>query len=476
MSQNNQQSQGDDQEFLKLLIFAIIAIIGLMAFFSAQEQRFNAFMGALSWLHVAPFAYAAYFMPVLMDIPLIGKWLFIPAAGAEGYLTDGGYAMMNAEARTFILVASGRCASLIYGVFLAWIAFRGQDFRVDQKYRTRHSLESMIWVQSEMWLSSRLARYVNPLKGKEITARRLAEAAAKKVVSVTAASEAMPRGHLSISPGTWNRALRPEEWLVASGLTFNPSRYAELGSGEGIVRERDYEFREQWLSLNLESLSEVLSEQLRQPWLGPEKLRPSHRAAYAIMAMFYDYDIDGGNRLVNDIGALSDVTKGKRYALDAALLGERGMMARIDKTCTGSAGRKLGLLAKNSAWVESAFPVMLAAARKDRGVLPPAAFLWMKSQDRLMWYIMNNVGNEAVCIEAAGALAHARAEQQIGRKMRRPAVYQASRALLEDYLDMTPERINARAIKEVRGRSPGVQLGLIRDSILKSAKNGEIEA
>lgn len=472
--QQQQQGQGDDQEFFKLIVFTFIGVIALIAFIATQEERVNAIIGAVSWMHVAPFAYLAKFIPALMDIPLVGEWLFIRAAGAHAYLIDGGYAHMDGEARTFILVASGRCATMIYGGFFLYTALRGQDFRVDQKYRTRHSLESMIRVQSDIWLTSRLARHINPLKVKEISARRLAQGVAAKLEKpVDISSDAIPRGYVAVSPGTWNRALRPEEWLVANGLTFSSDRFKQInGGGDAIVKESDFEFHEKWIDLDIESISEIFASQLRQPWQGTAKLRPSHRAAYAVMAMFYDYDINGGNALLGDLGVLADVTQGQRGKLDAALMAEKGLMPRIDKVCMGPAGRRLALTAQNNAWVESAFPTMLAFARKDRGVLPPAAFLWLKAEDRLMWYILNNVGNEAVCVEAAGALAHARAEMQIGHKIRRPAVYQASRALLEDYLDMTADRIAARATKEIRSRSPGAQLALMRNSIVGNENKG----
>ena len=58
--------------------------------------------------------------------------------------------------------------------------------------------------------------------------------------------------------------------------------------------------------------------------------------------------------------------------------------------------------ANRHAWQETAFPSMLSLARKDRGALPSAAFLWLKAEDRPLWYILNNVGSEAAMVEAAG--------------------------------------------------------------------------
>lgn len=59
---------------------------------------------------------------------------------------------------------------------------------------------------------------------------------------------------------------------------------------------------------------------------------------------------------------------------------------------------------------------------------------------------------------------------QLDKPIYRPAMFQASRALLEDYLDMTPTRITARAIKAERRRTPGEQLALMRDELAKQAK------
>lgn len=117
-------------------------------------------------------------------------------------------------------------------------------------------------------------------------------------------------------------------------------------------------------------------------------------------------------------------------------------------------------IANRHAWQETAFPTMLSVVRKDRGVLTSAAFLWLKSEDRPLWYILNNVGSEATMVEAAGAMAHLRAEMQIGKPIRRPAVWQTARALLEGYLDMIPERVAALRRREELGRSAGEEIDI----------------
>lgn len=465
------QAPDSEQEFLKVSIFMLIAVFVLIGFLARHVDKLNAFIGAVTWLHIYPFAMLVKLVPVLLDIPVIGTWLFMATAQAHDFLIQGGFAQMTADNRWALLTSGGRAAVVIYGVFFAWVALRGQDFRVDMKYRSLHGLESMIYIQSEIWPTSRIARRINPLTGKEIDTRRIAGEVAKKVAADAGLPGALPARVVSIRPGSWNRGLRPEEWLLANGVTFDPERYKVISDPDAVYPAVEFDFRRKWENLNLETVSEILSEQLRTPWEGPMALRPSHRALYAVIALFYAYDVDGGNRLLNDLGILGGAISGKPGSMDAAIRAEQGLMARIDSVCTGEPGRKLAKVAEGHAYVESAMPAMIAAGRKDRGVLPAAAFLWLKAEGRLMWYILDSVGNDAIMIEAAGALAHSKAEIQIGKPLRRPAVYQASRALIEDYLDMTPDRIRTRAEKEVRSRSTGTRIDLIARDILDGGQD-----
>jgi hypothetical protein len=466
MSSPSGAPEKQDEEFIKVAAFVLILAILAIAVIASQQNRINAFIGAVTILHVLPFAEMVRLFPITLEIPFLGSWLFRMSAAAHDFLLQGGFSEMTPVQRNATLTAGGRAALVIYGPFMIWVVLRGRDFRVDRKYRRRHSLESMIWAQSENWMTSRISRHVNPLKETEIDARTIAGRArslldAAKGETSLRGSHALPGDVVSLRPGTWGRALRPEEWLIANGLVFDSEVHDRIIQDGAICKDTDFEFRNRWKSLDVPSLSEVLGAQLRTPWKGPEGIRPCFRAIFAVMAQFYDYDVDGGNKLLFDLGILADATRGKPGSMDQAILAEAGMMARIDKIVSGKAGKKLTRMGEGHAWLESAFPAFLTLARKDRGVLPPAAFLWLKAEDRLMWYILDNVGNEAVMIEAAGALAHCRAELQIGKPIRRPAVYQAARALLEDYLDVTPDRLKSRAEKEGRTRTPGQQVDLL---------------
>lgn len=462
-AQGGAGGEGQDQEILKLAVIAVIVFFLIMILIRMQEERANAVIGAVAYLHVAAIAELVRFAPFLLDVPFFGNWLFRSAAQTHDYLYDGGYAYMSPQARSLVLTYSGRCALLFYGPFLLWIAFKGFDFRVDHRFRTPHTLESLIWAQSETWTTSRTARHNNPLKTGEISVRSIAAAASARIATLVATpmpGKALPRKVLALAPDTWNRSMRPEEWLISKGLLFDDEAYARLTSKSIMPVEADFGFRSKWGEIQLQSVSETLAQQLRDPWLGAAKLRPCHRALFAVMALFYSYDVDRGNKLLGELALISDAVKTKKGRMDAALVAEKELMARIDAIATGDLGIKLSNLASHHAWVESAFPTFLTMARKDRGVLPSPAFLWLKAEDRLMWYILNSIGNAAIMVEAAGAVAHWRAETQIGRAIRRPAVYQASRDMIEGYLDQTQERIEVRKNREIRKRMPGAQIDM----------------
>lgn len=453
--------QGDSEDGLRVMLAFGMVAAALWYVVTQHIDVINALIGAISWLHILPFALVVSYLPVVLDIPFIGGWLFLPAAQVHDFLLAGGFADMTSAARSDLLAASGRVALIIYGPALAWIALHGRNTRVDLQYQKLHSLESMINMQSDPWLTTRIVRAVNPLKKPEFDIIKLARQVEKRVEKADTDIGAIPDVAIALRPGSWNRSLRPQEWLVSGGLCYSLPRHKEIAEVADVIDPREFEFRREWVNLTIQGLSELLSEQLRNPWKGPLALPLHLRALYAVFALFYSYDVKGGNRLLEDLGALGGLTGGKTGQMDRLISAEKGMVDRLNKICTGKQGQNLAKVADQHAWVESAFPRLLKEARAGRGVLPSPAFLWLKAEDRTMWYILNGVGTDANMVECAGAMAHSKAELQIGKPLRRPAMYQAARSLLEDYFDMTEERIRLRSDREVARRLPGQQIDLI---------------
>lgn len=118
------------------------------------------------------------------------------------------------------------------------------------------------------------------------------------------------------------------------------------------------------------------------------------------------------------------------------------------------------------AYETTAFIAALKWARRQGGVLAPAQFVWMRGQDRTMWYPLNNLDRRAFHVEAAGAMAHYMAEVQAGRPLSVPRL-EAAVVSVAQYLSETRARIpeieGGSATEKKDARLPGggatLQLG-----------------
>lgn len=89
--------------------------------------------------------------------------------------------------------------------------------------------------------------------------------------------------------------------------------------------------------------------------------------------------------------------------------------------------RLVSWLAARHAYVYTYMASLLELARTD-GVVATSEFLWLKSVDRRLWYILNAMGRQTAVIEVAAPFAHWKAEQKIGRAVKVPLIEQAVHA------------------------------------------------
>lgn len=85
---------------------------------------------------------------------------------------------------------------------------------------------------------------------------------------------------------------------------------------------------------------------------------------------------------------------------------------------------------RQHAWTSTILIAMFSAAKRG-GILPSSLFLWLKLQDRTLWYAMNDVGRHVASTEAAGPRAHYLAERVAKTRLEEPAVATAVTALRE---------------------------------------------
>ncbi len=71
---------------------------------------------------------------------------------------------------------------------------------------------------------------------------------------------------------------------------------------------------------------------------------------------------------------------------------------------------------------------LIEMARLD-GVVPSSEFLWLKTVDRRLWYMLNSVGRQTPFSEVAGPFAHWKAEKAMTRSSLVPMIDEATKAL-----------------------------------------------
>jgi intracellular multiplication protein IcmP len=92
--------------------------------------------------------------------------------------------------------------------------------------------------------------------------------------------------------------------------------------------------------------------------------------------------------------------------------------------------KKVGRAAGPHAYVLTMMASMLDLAREN-GVLATADFLWLKSIDRKLWYMLNTVGRRTAFPEVGGPFAHWIVEKRLRRPLKVPVVVTAVDALDE---------------------------------------------
>lgn len=109
----------------------------------------------------------------------------------------------------------------------------------------------------------------------------------------------------------------------------------------------------------------------------------------------------------------------------------------------------------NHAYVSTAFIAALKWARRQGGVLAPAQFVWMRGEDRVMWYPLNNLDRRAFHVEAAGAMAHYMAEVQAGKPLQMPRLDAAVVATVQYLSDIRPRipELEEQSIPQITDQS-----------------------
>ncbi len=438
-----------------LLLVAAMAI-GL-AVFQTLSDEFRRVTAVAAWLHVLPVARVASDFQWLADAPAIGSYLFKPAITVEellrGAWTDGiGWVAWEQGQ-----LVAGRIAALLYGPLLLAFAWRVRRGRPDLLYRRVHDLESLIETQTPIWPNAASTRQFRDLGARcnpddRIVSERARPANDPGKTPVAVSNLLVPLAP-PVQPSATEIALRPETWLRAQGLAAQLDR-----DRSDVVFTDATEPAEEWHHLSVDAVCEVFESRLGPPWTGLAGLRPSHRGLAALFALRIVHKESEANELLTVLTHLADRAWAAGASLDRELRKDGTSLAAIDCILAGPAGVAISRVAGMHAWLFTAMMGMLQAARKDRGVISTASFLWLKREDRDLWYALNSTGNAVAVAEAAAVCAQYRAERQCRQPLRRPAVYLAARSLIDDYLDLENPRIAQRRAAARERRPVGRKL------------------
>ncbi len=207
-----------------------------------------------------------------------------------------------------------------------------------------------------------------------------------------------------IDSGKWAMALTPLQFVKKHKLIT-------LHQVESKLKYKSHSLP-QTMKLIENKANTVFASQLGKPWMGIDNLAIHTKALFAIFAARISYDIDDAKQLLQQI-ASSAMTGQLDFSGVDDLLSQYRDNGIVMKITQGHA-YELTVMAS-----------MLHAAR-DAGVLASAEFLWLKPVDRMLWYMLNNVGRCTAFCEVAGPFAHWLAERAMGKQLRAPMIAEAT--------------------------------------------------
>jgi len=177
----------------------------------------------------------------------------------------------------------------------------------------------------------------------------------------------------------------------------------------------------------------VFTSQLGPLWQGHKHLKPNEKAMYTIFAMYILDKREEADKLLEDICLTITPKKLTKKTLNFSL---------VDRYYKAYCNNESVLAVVNKhAFKYTVLTGMLEAARKT-GIVSNALFLWLKPTDRLLWYVLNNVGRKAVYIEASAVHAQYLAESVLGFAIKTP--------MIDEVVTGLEEAIQIRIIEDIK--------------------------
>jgi len=192
-------------------------------------------------------------------------------------------------------------------------------------------------------------------------------------------------------------------------------------SGEWAVALTEWEFAEKHKLathgdniLDKDAARSVFVAQLGPLWSGPNRLPPHLKGLYAAFLLRIAGESERGLavlRIMSKSFAAGGI-KGMDTSFADSIIEKYGNHPNVQRAIS------------QHAYVTTVMATLLQLSRAD-GVLASPMFIWLKTVDRVMFYLLNNVGRYAFHVECAGVAAHWLYEKTVGESCSIPMVESA---------------------------------------------------
>lgn len=259
-------------------------------------------------------------------------------------------------------------------VILAALAIWLYQSDITQKFRKAHDMKSLITQEQYNWNA------IMPVIKEDLTS-------------------------MDVNTGPWAMAMTPMEF----------SRQYGLLKKDDVLLDKTQPGQEMTAGVRRGDAKRVFTLQLGPYWDGFAHCPPHARALAAVFIARINRDRESATRILSTLDYGSITGKMDYSVADSVIQkykNEPGVQEIISK----------------HAYLLTVLASLLEASRDD-GVVPSAEFLWLKTIDRRLWYMLNCVGRQTPFAEVAGPFAHWKAEKVMKRRLLAPMIDEAIRAL-----------------------------------------------
>ena len=427
MSEPNKPASWDP---LHMLILLALGGSVALTFAGTLVDEFRSATAAVAVILLIPFDHLAKEFEVLLEVPILGPELLVPSRQWCSKLTVIPLPEVSLQDWVSLQLVAGWASLVLFCVpMLTAICWLRTNRRPDLKFRRSHSFDSLIDAQGKSWPLCRIVKSFEPLS------HRVQPAAA---IPDLPGGDGELKGKLlsssqpPILPPAMEIALRPETWLKSQRIGSG----GQWQENSGRVAQQSDRY------LSTEAVAEAMESQMGLLWHQEyADLRPALQALATAFAVGADDRKADCKKLLVAISQLAEQSTHKSGDLDEAIQSDRKLIKKINALLFGDCGKRLLQASSHHAWQRTALASMFELARQRMGVFPSAAFLWLKREDRTLWYLLNGLGNQVAATEAAGLFAHYRAEKQAQQPLWVPMVGLGAKTLVSDYLGLEEARM-----------------------------------